>query len=108
MMQKMHIIKSRIWCLINKINLSLEHRVFIDKLIEKANIFASDKKHQHIAYSCFLAYQWEKIATKGYNNKIIIKHFYNECNYSKLTVQKLLEILRNCTDDIKNCYDENI
>jgi len=93
--------------LINKINLSLEHRFFIDGLIEKANIFASNKKYQHIAYACFVAYQWEVIAKKGYDNKIIVKYFYEECAYSNLTMEKLLIILQYCTNDIKNCYDNN-
>jgi len=94
--------------LINKINLSLEHRIFIDRLIENANIFASSKKHQHIAYACFLAYQWYILSNKSYDNKVIIKHFLKECNYEKLTHEKLTSILTNCSDDIKNCYDDNI
>ena len=94
--------------MINKINLSLEHRIFIDRLVEKAIIFASNKNNQGIAYACFIAYQWETIGSKGYNNKVIVKHLYNECCYESLSMKKLLSILQKCSNDIKNCYEDNI
>jgi len=93
--------------LINKIDLSLYKRIFIDELINKANDFAIDKSHQDIAYCCYIAYQWYKINETVNKQKIIIHYLIKESKY-KIKLSKLQHILLNCNEDIKNCYNDNI
>jgi len=97
----------RIYHLINKINLPLYTRIFIDDVIDKANVFSKRQKHKGIAYCCYVAYQWYKIENTTSNTDIIIDYIHKN-SIHEIKLSKLKQILLNCGEDIKNCYDENV
>jgi len=94
--------------LINKIDLPLYKRIFIDEVIKKANSFADKQQHSGIAYCCYISYQWYKISCKNNTKDTIIINYIFKKSHFRVEKNKLIYILSSCKDDIKNCYDDNI
>lgn len=90
--------------MINQIDLPLIKRVYIDELIERANIFASNKAYQENAFCCYIAYEWHNLGPYNEHHLVILKYIIKESNFT-IDIDRCINAIKKYNNGIQDCYN---